>query len=282
MSPTPGWYPDPAATDTQRYWDGEQWVGDPLPAGSPPPAAPPGAAARTASPAAAPTAAAKAPAPATPVQAGPDPASPARTRDAAAADPLVPVNVPGTAAPVMLDIGRLAPLGRRVAARAIDVAVVLGLNILVNGYFFVKYLQLAGPVVEKALSAGNANPLTVKLPDEANNLVIVMVVVAMALWLAYEVPATANSGQTLGKRMVGIRVRRVDDSALTMGQSLRRWLILALPSPLVLSFCGLPLQLADLLWCVWDRPARQCLHDKAVASVVVLADRATTAAGPIT
>ena len=94
-----------------------------------------------------------------------------------------------------------------------------------------------------------------------------------------EVPATANSGQTLGKRMLGIRVLRADDQLLSFGQSLRRWIILWLPSPLVSFLCGLPLALADLLWCLWDRPARQCLHDKAVFSIVVRTERATAAGG---
>src|SRR5690348_1340016 len=38
---TPGWYKDPADPDVQRYWDGEGWLGDPIPAGAPTPAGPP-------------------------------------------------------------------------------------------------------------------------------------------------------------------------------------------------------------------------------------------------
>ncbi|HEY9482572.1 MAG TPA: DUF2510 domain-containing protein, partial [Micromonosporaceae bacterium] len=32
-----GWYKDPADPTTQRYWDGEVWIGDPLPADATPP-----------------------------------------------------------------------------------------------------------------------------------------------------------------------------------------------------------------------------------------------------
>ena len=37
--------------------------------------------------------------------------------------------------------------------------------------------------------------------------------VACALWFAYEVPAVANTGQTLGKRMLGIQVVGVEGAA---------------------------------------------------------------------
>ncbi|MCW2643103.1 MAG: transporter, partial [Dactylosporangium sp.] len=36
----PGWYKDPAEPTTQRYWDGEGWIGAPLPADASPPAGP--------------------------------------------------------------------------------------------------------------------------------------------------------------------------------------------------------------------------------------------------
>ncbi|MBO0871596.1 MAG: DUF2510 domain-containing protein, partial [Micromonosporaceae bacterium] len=37
----PGWYKDPAEPTTQRYWDGEGWIGDPLPLSATPPEGPP-------------------------------------------------------------------------------------------------------------------------------------------------------------------------------------------------------------------------------------------------
>ncbi|WP_344128429.1 DUF2510 domain-containing protein, partial [Luedemannella flava] len=41
---SPGWYKDPADPTTQRYWDGEGWLGEPLPADATPPPGPPPAA----------------------------------------------------------------------------------------------------------------------------------------------------------------------------------------------------------------------------------------------
>ena len=42
MSSLPaGWYTDPADTTTQRYWDGEGWLGKAIPADATPPDGPP-------------------------------------------------------------------------------------------------------------------------------------------------------------------------------------------------------------------------------------------------
>src|SRR3954467_4252706 len=42
MSSLPaGWYKDPADTTTQRYWDGEGWIGKAIPADAVPPDSPP-------------------------------------------------------------------------------------------------------------------------------------------------------------------------------------------------------------------------------------------------
>ncbi|WP_432834008.1 RDD family protein [Dactylosporangium sp. CA-092794] len=37
----PGWYKDPADPDVQRYWDGEGWIGESIPASAPTPTEPP-------------------------------------------------------------------------------------------------------------------------------------------------------------------------------------------------------------------------------------------------
>ena len=70
-------------------------------------------------------------------------------------------------------------------------------------------------------------------------------------------------GQTLGKKLLGIRVVRAQDmGALSMSQAFGRaaiyWVLMEL--------CCLAL--IDVAWILWD-PRRQALHDKAVQSVVV-------------
>jgi uncharacterized RDD family membrane protein YckC len=70
-------------------------------------------------------------------------------------------------------------------------------------------------------------------------------------------------GQSVGKRTVGIAVRRVDPvDRLGYRRSFAR-------SFVMLGFWILsPVWLLDYLWPIWDRQ-RQALHDKVVASIVI-------------
>lgn len=70
-------------------------------------------------------------------------------------------------------------------------------------------------------------------------------------------------GQTLGKRVAGIRTRRRDGSPLGVGRALGRYALVAVIGGVV----G-PLIIVDYLWPLWD-DANQALHDKAVDSIVV-------------
>jgi uncharacterized RDD family membrane protein YckC len=253
VSVAPGWYPDPADPAVQRYWDGEQWVGGAVPVSMEPPAVPPPAWPRSVEP----------PLP------QPSPA------DLARPGPTLDIGAPadGFADQGFMPILALpVPPFLRLVARMIDICMVTGLVMIVNSYFFYRYYQEVAPQVEavrRQLAGGAAAP-PLTLSDTALRLILIMTVTAFALWFAYEVPATANSGQTLGKRLLGIRVQRLDGSRLTFWQSVRRWLVLAIPAMLLQGW-GLPLQLVDCAWCTWDKPLRQCLHDKSVLTVVVAA-----------
>jgi uncharacterized RDD family membrane protein YckC len=243
MSTAAGWYRDPADPDTQRYWDGEQWLGERLPVEAAPPAGP-----LTPAPAAAPV-----------PPAGPPPAygsPPAYVTPPEYVTPAVPAGV-GTIAPVM----------ERLAARMIDSIAVLGLNIVVNGYFVFEYVRELAPVI-RAMQNGAAFTAD-SLTDRAKTLQVIIAVVATALWFAYEVPAVATTGQTLGKRLLGIRVVRVDGDPLGFGRSIQRWSVPGLPT--LVGAWLFPLQILDAAWCLLDKPRRQCLHDKLAGTVVVAA-----------
>ncbi|MFE1928797.1 RDD family protein [Streptomyces sp. NPDC059474] len=86
---------------------------------------------------------------------------------------------------------------------------------------------------------------------------------AMVVVGGYEPVLTAVYGATLGKRLCGLRVvRRGEGSGLGFGRALWRWAC-------VLVGCAVPvLGVVNLLRCAWDRPYRQCLHDKAADTVV--------------
>jgi uncharacterized RDD family membrane protein YckC len=86
-------------------------------------------------------------------------------------------------------------------------------------------------------------------------------------------------GATLGKRLLGLRVRSWDrEGPLTWGQSLGRWLtgegIAAFP------LFSLIWPLVNYLWPLWDR-RRQAVHDKLPGTVVVSARRSAPLAPPV-
>jgi uncharacterized RDD family membrane protein YckC len=240
MTVSPGWYRDPADPASQRYWNGEEWVGQHLPAEMEPPEGP----------LTAPFAPTPVPAPQPPTgQYEPGPGQPGGWYPGAGHG----VPVPGT----------LAPLGDRFAARVVDIIAVVGLNLVVNGYFFYQLYQELLPAV-RAVERGDAAPPT---SAHAANLSLVISLVAMAVWFAYEVPAIAATGQTLGKRLLGIRVVTVDGGPVGFRRSIQRWIPQG--APLLLWGLLFVVQLLDAAWCLWDKPLRQCLHDKAARTVVV-------------
>lgn len=83
---------------------------------------------------------------------------------------------------------------------------------------------------------------------------------------------TRAGGQTLGKKAMRIRVGTVAEGTRpTDGRAWTRAAVFWLPGALS-SLCVPSLfALANVLWCTWDRPYRQCLHDKAAKTVVVQA-----------
>jgi uncharacterized RDD family membrane protein YckC len=178
---------------------------------------------------------------------------------------------------------QLATPGARLVARIIDIGVLAVLNILVNGWFVWQYAIEMAPAVESWEQY--LTQQTSEVPSQgsarAGYLRIVIVLITVALWLAYEVPSVANTGQTLGKRVLGIRVVRVEEPGpIGFGRSLRRWNTLGLPT-LLWPCCGIGfvLQFVDALYLLADRPLMQSLHDKSARTVVV---RVGPAADPIT
>ncbi|BCB80293.1 hypothetical protein GCM10022251_05450 [Phytohabitans flavus] len=178
---------------------------------------------------------------------------------------------------------RIASLGPRVVARLIDIGMVLLLNVLVNGWFIYRLVQEYEPIIQEWNRRVEARePLLQNLPQpggQADALQVAIFIIGVALWFAYEVPSTANSGQTLGKRIMRIKVMAVESpNPLGFGRSLRRWNLMGLPTFLWSCFCiGFILQLVDCIFPFFDRPLYQALHDKSAQTVVVEVPRTATA-----
>lgn len=99
-----------------------------------------------------------------------------------------------------------------------------------------------------------------------------MVLIASALvGLLYLVPSTAITGRTLGMRLRGTKVVRIDGSPATWGSAFVRFLIpVAITTSLFYSLPGLLLGLGSVLFWLWD-PNRQGLHDRLARTLVVAA-----------
>ncbi|HYN96755.1 MAG TPA: RDD family protein, partial [Pilimelia sp.] len=178
----------------------------------------------------------------------------------------------------------LASPGARLAARLLDIGVLLLLNAIANGWFVWQYAMEVAPTLEpwRRYLTGATSEAPPQGTARSGYLQVVILLIAAALWLAYEVPAVANTGQTLGKRALGLRVVRLDDPGpIGMGRSLRRWRLVGLPTVLW-TCCGLGLliQLVDSAFLLVDHPNRQALHDKMARTVVVRIPRGAPPAGP--
>jgi uncharacterized RDD family membrane protein YckC len=177
---------------------------------------------------------------------------------------------------------RLAGLGARFMARFVDMLAILGLNIVINGYFVYQYYKVNLPFWREFSRRFYAGESTagVEPPERSSTLLIIILVLATALWFAYEVPAHANTGQTPGKRLLGIKVMRLEsDEPLGFRRSIRRWNTIGLPTLIWPCYgVGFVLQFVDVIWPTFDRPMHQALHDKSAVTVVVQATPATPTA----
>jgi uncharacterized RDD family membrane protein YckC len=144
----------------------------------------------------------------------------------------------------------LAGLGNRFLARVIDTLVLLAIDWLLAA-------AVAGPTDPEDFSGGDD---------------VLLGALVFVLYFAYEGAMTAGRGQTLGKMALGIRVAVLADGAVPAGRpGWTRAAVYALPGVLLTIVIGPLFWLLNSLWCTWDRPYRQCLHDKAARTVVVAA-----------
>jgi len=87
----------------------------------------------------------------------------------------------------------------------------------------------------------------------------------LVLYYVYHVEMLFRSGQTLGKKIMKIRIVPIDPSAtLTRGMATKRYLI-EFPAAMLVPFFSY----LDGLWQLWDKPYQQTLHDKVARTVVI-------------
>ncbi len=118
------------------------------------------------------------------------------------------------------------------------------------------------PLGEPALAEGQ-NPFAVLLP--LFGIMALLIVLALAFAYLYTVEMMFRTGQTIGKRIMKIQIIPVDPAqALTRALALKRFLVQHVAAGFLPGLNWL-----DGLWQLWDKPYRQCLHDKFATTLVI-------------
>ncbi|WDG30991.1 RDD family protein [Streptomyces sp. CA-278952] len=156
---------------------------------------------------------------------------------------------------------RPAGLGKRLAARLVD-SLVLGAAV---GAAAVPLATRALDHIDRKITAAKetGETVTVWLLDSTTGALLGTLLAAFLLiGFLLEALPTAKWGRTLGKKLCGLDVRDIEShDAPTLGAALRRWLVYGVLGLLVIG-------VANVLWCLIDRPWRQCWHDKAARTFV--------------
>ncbi|QMU67909.1 RDD family protein [Streptacidiphilus sp. P02-A3a] len=156
---------------------------------------------------------------------------------------------------------RPALLGRRLGARLLDLAVVVG-----------AVTPIAVPLVRTVTSHLQQKiDLARNLDGDSTVWLVdptvlrgagVLVLAVLLVGLVYEALPTALWGRTLGKALFGLRVLDLRSKRKPgPGRVLARWFSYQL-------LLVLAVGVFDLMWCMVDRPWRQCWHDKAGGTYV--------------
>ncbi|MEU6368475.1 RDD family protein [Streptomyces sp. NPDC046931] len=172
-----------------------------------------------------------------------------------------PVEDPFLAAAREQAAARPAGLGKRLAARLLDTLIVGAVTGVAAVPLATKAIDHINGKIDAARLSGRS--VTVWLLDGTTSVYLAIVLaVLLGFGVLYEVLPTVRWGRTLGKKLCGLEVRDIEGhEPPTFGPALRRWLVYSVPGVLGVGVVG-------VLWCLFDRPWRQCWHDKAAHTFV--------------
>ncbi|MCO6004328.1 RDD family protein [Actinoallomurus purpureus] len=149
----------------------------------------------------------------------------------------------------------LAPIARRAGARLIDA----GLLGVVGFAVILPFMIAAVGLNEPGSHVKNGGGIW------SGTAIIGWILVLAILPFAYEAVQLALWGQTLGKRVLRLRVLTETGEPLTPARAAAR---AAVNNVVYLFGCGVGTVMA-YLWAIWDQPLHQGLHDRLAATVVV-------------
>ncbi|MQA02724.1 MAG: hypothetical protein GEV07_08405 [Streptosporangiales bacterium] len=169
----------------------------------------------------------------------------------------------------------LASPGRRLVAFLVDILILTALTspLLIPAGVARNQHRVA---LQLAANDPTAEPVAALPFWTSEWFVAVVLVVVFGL---YRVPQVAGFGRTLGHRLLGLRVVMFTGRRkVGFGRALLRYLVFyginAVP------VVGPFFTFVNYLWCIFDKPYRQCLHDKVAGTFVLHPARASRAAQP--
>jgi uncharacterized RDD family membrane protein YckC len=174
--------------------------------------------------------------------------------------------------PVASDGSPLAEAWQRFAAYVVDGAftfLIMLPAIVIWAVIVFRRIRRLAERYQDQLDAGGGTPAPMHLFRHLIMLEAVGVAIVVPLGILvsylYHVTFMHKSGQTPGKRFLKIKVvRAVDAAPMTTSIARKRWIAGILAPSFAPYF-----SYADALWLLWDKPYRQCLHDKCAETVVV-------------
>ncbi|GHH32163.1 RDD family protein [Streptomyces candidus] len=150
----------------------------------------------------------------------------------------------------------LASTGKRFLARLIDLLVV-GIPLAILSIPFGTYRE----VTETTDDFGDT------VTQFSSGKSLLFQVLSIVVYIAYDTLMTKKTGQTLGKRLMGLRVAMLNDGSLPPANTaLVRAAVLLLPALLC---CPCLWWVVTLVMIAVDKPYHQGVHDKAAKTVVV-------------
>lgn len=136
----------------------------------------------------------------------------------------------------------LADLGSRAGARVLDLVI-----------WFITYMATGGLWLSMWIDSGGG--------ETAQAVLVGWLAVTFLIYFPF---CITEFGSTLGKRICGVRVVH-----RTSGQHIGFWRALLRELFWPAAWFVPVLGLVNSLWCTWDKPNQQCLHDKIVNTIAV-------------
>ena len=154
----------------------------------------------------------------------------------------------------------VAPNGEPLAEQFVRLGARLIDGLIVGGVATVIFVPVIIGIVVATTDASTAGPSVLLLLLAELGLFLFILVGQYV----YEVELAKRTGQTVGKRLLKIRVIPLAPrQPIARSHLAKRWLVTG-PGGMIPG-----LGLINAVWCLWDKPYRQCLHDKFADTVVV-------------